>query len=80
MVNYGPHTAGSQFFIALVPNPAMDGRFTVFGRVLRGQDVIDHITPGRTNKSIGRGGKIIPGDLLVRAEVIRKQPGRGKKP
>jgi peptidyl-prolyl cis-trans isomerase B (cyclophilin B) len=74
MVNNGPHTAGSQFFITLVPNPMMDGRFTVFGRVIRGQEVIDHINQGRTNKAIGRRGKIVPGDLLLRAEVIRKRP------
>jgi peptidyl-prolyl cis-trans isomerase B (cyclophilin B) len=71
MVNRGPHTAGSQFFITLVPNPLMDGRFTVFGRVIQGQYVIDRISQGRTTKVPGR--KTIPGDLLLRAEVIRKR-------
>jgi peptidyl-prolyl cis-trans isomerase B (cyclophilin B) len=74
MVNTGPHTAGSQFYITLVPLPAMDGRFTVFGRVIEGQEVIDGITQGRTNREVGRFGRLIPGDLLVRAEVVRRRP------
>ncbi|HEX3313544.1 MAG TPA: peptidylprolyl isomerase, partial [Gemmataceae bacterium] len=74
MVNTGPGTAGSQFFFTLLPRNGMNGHFTVFGRVLQGQDVIDHITRGRTTREIPAFGKIIPGDLLVRAEVIRKRP------
>lgn len=74
MVNTGPGTAGSQFFITLTPNHRFDGHFTVFGRVVEGMDVIDHITPGRTTKRLGHFGSIVPGDLLVRAEVTRKRP------
>jgi cyclophilin family peptidyl-prolyl cis-trans isomerase len=74
VVNTGPDTAGSQFYITLVPLPDMDGKFTVFGRVIEGQEVIDRITQGRTNPEVGRYGRLIPGDLLVRAEVIRKRP------
>ena len=73
MVNTGPKTAGSQFFITLVPKPEMDGHFTVFGRVVEGMETVDHITRGRTNPDVGRYGLIIPGDLLVRAEVLRKR-------
>lgn len=75
LVNSGPGTSGSQFFITLVPMPEMDGQFTVFGRVLQGQDVVDRITRGRTHPDVGGRpqGRIIPGDLLVRAEVLRKR-------
>jgi cyclophilin family peptidyl-prolyl cis-trans isomerase len=73
MVNNGPGTAGSRFFLTLVPMPEMDGKYTVFGRVLQGQNVVDRITRGRTNPNVGRHGRIIPGDLLVRAEVLRKR-------
>jgi cyclophilin family peptidyl-prolyl cis-trans isomerase len=73
MVNTGPHTAGSQFFLCLAPAPQMNGHFTVFGRVIEGQDAVDAITPGRTTRMLGHYGKIIPGDLLVRAEVLRKR-------
>jgi len=73
MVNIGPNTAGSQFFITLAPRPEMDGRFTVFGRVIEGIGAVDAISRGRTNPDVGRYGQIIPGDLLVRAEVLRKR-------
>lgn len=74
MVNTGPHTAGSQFFITLVPKHEMDGLFTVFGRVVKGMDVVDSISRGRTNPLVGSYGQIIPGDLLLRTEVVRKRP------
>jgi cyclophilin family peptidyl-prolyl cis-trans isomerase len=79
MVNTGPQTAGSQFFITLMPKPGMNGHFTVFGRVIEGQGTIDRITPGRTNPDVGRYGKIVPGDLLVRAEILRRRPAAGSK-
>jgi cyclophilin family peptidyl-prolyl cis-trans isomerase len=73
MLEQSPGTAGSQFFIELIPHPQMDGHVTVFGRVIRGLEGVDRMTPGRTNLKIGGYGKIIPGDLVVRAEVIRKR-------
>ena len=39
-------TGGSQFFITLLPQPRLDGRYTVFGRVLAGMDVVDRLQPG----------------------------------
>jgi cyclophilin family peptidyl-prolyl cis-trans isomerase len=42
----GKDTGGSQFFITHSPQPHLDGGYTVFGRVLRGQDVVDRITRG----------------------------------
>jgi len=42
----GPDTGGSQFFIALAPQPHLDGGYTVFGRVVAGFDVLDQIVQG----------------------------------
>jgi peptidyl-prolyl cis-trans isomerase B (cyclophilin B) len=46
MANSGPRTNGSQIFITHVPTPHLDGRHTVFGRVTKGQNVINALTKG----------------------------------
>jgi cyclophilin family peptidyl-prolyl cis-trans isomerase len=42
----GPDTGGSQYFITHSPQPHLDGHYTVFGRVLRGFNVLDAIVQG----------------------------------
>jgi len=41
MPNSGPDSGGCQFFVTLAPTPHLDGRYTVFGRVVSGMDVVD---------------------------------------
>lgn len=68
MAHAGKNTGGSQFFLTFQATPHLDGKHTVFGRVIEGQDVLSKITRREP------GGLSGPeADRILKAEVIRKR-------
>lgn len=63
MANSGPATNGSQFFITLKETPWLDGKHTVFGEIVMGQEIVDSIGVTPTTK---------PGDTPIEEVVMEE--------
>jgi peptidylprolyl isomerase len=60
-----PNSADSQFFIMLATAASLDGKYTIWGRVIEGMEHVDKITKG----SDAENGKVAKPDTLVRMRV-----------
>jgi cyclophilin family peptidyl-prolyl cis-trans isomerase len=71
MAHAGPDTGGSQFFLTFRPTEHLDGKHTVFGRVIEGFDVLPKLV--RTQDDQGRSMPGVQPSTIVKAEVVRKR-------
>ncbi len=68
MAHAGRDTGGSQFFLTFVPTVSLNGKHTVFGRIIEGMDVLDSIQRIDPEKSNG-----VEPDRILDAQVLRKR-------
>lgn len=67
MANAGPGTNGSQFFVTLAPTPHLNGRHTVFGKVINGLEVVREIG----NTKTGAGDRPVE-DIVMQKVTIKR--------
>jgi cyclophilin family peptidyl-prolyl cis-trans isomerase len=60
-----PNSANSQFFIMFAPAPNLNGQYTVFGRIVEGQDIVDNIKLG----SRSANGAVSEPDVMKRVWI-----------
>ncbi len=69
MAHRGRDTGGSQFFLTFVPTAFLDGRHTVFGRVVKGMDVL-----AKLQRRDPKDTEAPRPDKIIEAKVLRKRP------
>ena len=71
MANKGANTNGSQFFITFDKQPTLDGKNTVFGKVIDGWDTLDKIEAVEVDaKGRAKGEKVVVEKVIIHANPL----------
>jgi peptidyl-prolyl cis-trans isomerase-like 3 len=70
MANKGKDTNGSQFFVTFAPQPTLDGKNTVFGRVIDGMDTLTKIEKVKVDGK----GRAVGDKMLIESVTIHANP------
>lgn len=70
-----PDSADSQFFIVYAPAPQLDGKYTVWGKVVSGMEYIDKLKKGDP----AANGRVVDPDRIVRMQVASDVVNAGEK-
>ncbi len=68
MASAGPDSNGSQFFITMTPLPQLDGKYTIFGQVIQGMDVVKELTVRDPSTSV-----VLPDPDVILSVTVVKQ-------
>ena len=67
MANSGPDSNGSQFFITYAPATHLDGKYTIFGQVISGMEVVEALTA----RDPSQPGVLPAGDKIISVEILQ---------
>ncbi|MDO4551690.1 MAG: peptidylprolyl isomerase [Planctomycetia bacterium] len=74
MAHLGTNTAGSQFFITLVPSAHLDGKYTVFGRVIQGMEVVSALERiDVADEYLQTESGLDQPDKIIRTQILKKR-------
>ena len=66
-----PDSGGSQFFLTFVPTAHLDGKHTVFGRVIEGMEVLGDLVKRSPSGDPQKDERLPAPDKILKAEVLR---------
>jgi peptidyl-prolyl cis-trans isomerase-like 3 len=70
MANKGPDSNGSQFFVTFAAQPTLDGKNTIFGRVIDGLDTLSKIEKVKVDGK----GRSTEGKIVIKSVTVHANP------